>query len=246
MTRLALGAIVAVLAAGCGGGDEAESPQPPPAPTEAATQGRLAARPPEAVEDEGDTGLRRIGSAQLYVPSGDGPKTLVLGLHGAGGSPDEPIALLRPHADRAGLILLAPKSTGPTWDIGQGGFGPDVVAIDELLEQVFSDYEVDDVAVAGFSDGASYALSLGLSNGDLFHSVIGFSPGYIAFSKPNGMPRLFISHGTNDSILPIGRTSRRGVPQLRAAGYSVEYREFEGDHEVPPRIARDAIDWLKG
>jgi phospholipase/carboxylesterase len=36
------------------------------------------------------------------------------------------------------------------------------------------------------------------------------------------MPRLFISHGTNDSILPIGRTSRRGVPRLRAAGYAVK------------------------
>jgi phospholipase/carboxylesterase len=165
-------------------------------------------------------------------------------LHGAGGGPDEAIALLRPYADRAGLILLAPRSRGQTWDIAEGGFGPDVAAIDRLLEDVFSDYPVDDVAVAGFSDGASYALSLGLTNGDLFRSVIGFSPGFIAFGEQNGMPRLFISHGTNDSILPIGRTSRRGVPRLRAAGYAVKYREFEGDHEVPPRIAREAVDWL--
>ena len=127
-----------------------------------------------------------------------------------------------------------------------GGFGPDVAAIDQLLDKVFSQYEIDDVAVAGFSDGASYALSLGLTNGDLFRSVIGFSPGFIAFGQQNGMPRLFISHGTRDSVLPIGRTSRRGVPRLRAAGYPVEYVEFKGDHEVPPRIAREAIDWLVG
>jgi phospholipase/carboxylesterase len=246
MTRLALCVLVAVLAVGCGGDDEADPAQPPPPPSEAATQGRLTARPADAVDDEGPAGLRMIGSAQLYVPPGDGPKTLVLGLHGAGSTPDEPMALLRPHADRAGLILLAPKSKGPTWDVSQGGFGPDVAAIDDLLEQVFSEYEVDDVAVGGFSDGASYALSLGLTNGDLFRSVIGFSPGFIAFGQQNGTPRLFISHGTRDSILPIGRTSRRGVPQLRAAGYSVKYREFEGDHEVPPRIAREAIDWLIG
>jgi phospholipase/carboxylesterase len=242
MTRLALAALVALLAASCGGADEKpEEPQPPPA--QAAEQGRLTARP-APVEDEGDSGLRRIGAAQVYVSPGGGPKTLVLGLHGAGSSPDEPIALLRPHADRAGLILLAPKSRGSTWDIAQGGFGPDVAAIDGLLEQVFSEYEIDHVAVAGFSDGASYALSLGLTNGDLFRSVIGFSPGFIAFGLQNGNPRLFISHGTRDSILPIGRTSRRGVPRLRAAGYSVKYREFDGDHEVPPRVAREAVDWL--
>jgi phospholipase/carboxylesterase len=247
MRRLILCAVAAALVAGCGGeGDEAERPRAPEQPSAGAVQGRLSARPAGTVHDEGATGLRRLGSAQLYVPPGEGAKTLVLGLHGAGSSPEEPLALFRPHADRAALIVLAPKSKGPTWDIAGGGFGPDVAAIDELLELVFAEYEIDDVAVAGFSDGASYALSLGLTNGDLFRSVIGFSPGFIAFGQQNGTPRLFISHGTRDSILPIGRTSRRGVPRLRAAGYPVKYREFEGDHEVPPAIVREAVAWLSG
>jgi predicted esterase len=246
MRRLALALLVSLLAAGCGGGEEPERAQPPaPTPAEVSAQGRLTARPLESVEDQGPAGLRTIGGATLYVPAGDGPKTLVLGLHGAGADPAEPMALLRPYAEGAGLILLAPKSKGGTWDVAQGGFGPDVAAIDVLLKQVFSQYEVDDVAIAGFSDGASYALSLGLTNGDLFHSVIGFSPGFIAFGQQTGTPRLFISHGTEDSILPIGRTSRRGVPRLRAAGYRVAYREFKGDHEVPQRIAREAVAWLK-
>lgn len=246
MRPLALAALLVALAAGCGGGDEdaAPAPQPPPPPADVSAQGRLTARPHESIDDPGKPGLRTIDGATLYVPPGDGPKTLVLGLHGAGGNPGEPMALLRPYADRAGLILLAPKSMGPTWDVSMGGFGPDVAAIDRLLDKVFSEYEVDDVAVAGFSDGASYALSLGLTNGDLFRSVIGFSPGFIAFGQQNGTPRLFISHGTHDSILPIGRTSRRGVPRLRAAGYPVKYVEFTGDHEVPPRIAREAVVWL--
>jgi phospholipase/carboxylesterase len=247
MRRLVLAALVALVVVGCGGSDdEGDQAQPPAPPAGAATEGRLNARPSDSVEEPGEAGLRTIDGATLYVPPGDGTKTLVVGLHGAGSDPAEPIALLRPYADRAGLILLAPKSKGPTWDIAQGGFGPDVAAIDELLETVFSEYEVDDVAVAGFSDGASYALSLGLTNGDLFRSVIGFSPGFIAFGQQNGMPRLFISHGTEDSILPIGRTSRRGVPRLRAAGYTVKYREFQGDHEVPPAVAREAVAWLGG
>jgi predicted esterase len=245
MRPLALAALVVALLGGCGGDDkESEPAQPPPPPVDVSTQGRLTARPHDSVDDPGKPGLRTIDGATLYVPPGDGPKTLVLALHGAGSDPAEPMALLRPYADRAGVILLAPKSTGPTWDVSMGGFGPDVAAIDRLLDKVFSQHEVDHVAVAGFSDGASYALSLGLTNGDLFRSVIGFSPGFIAFGQQNGMPRLFISHGTHDSILPIGRTSRRGVPRLRAAGYRVTYVEFDGDHEVPPRIAREAIDWL--
>lgn len=244
MRPLALATVL--LAVGCvGDGESGPPPAPPPAPAAVATDGRLGARPPEAPASSGKTGLRRLGQAQLYVPPGDGPKTLVVSLHGAGGGPDEAIALLHPHADRAGLILLAPKSRRPTWDIAQGGFGPDVAGIDRLLELVFSEYPVDHVAVAGFSDGASYALSLGLTNGDLFRSVIAFSPGFIAFEQQNGMPRLFVSHGTFDSILPIGRTSRRGVPRLRAAGYNVKYREFEGDHEVPARVVREAVAWLK-
>jgi predicted esterase len=243
MSRLALVALAVLLAAGCGGGDDGQTATEPPAPPAASAQGRLAARPHEGDAD-GKSGLRRLGDAILYVPSGDGPKTLVLGLHGAGSGPEEPMALLRPHADRAGLILLAPKSQGTTWDIAQGGFGPDVEAIDGLLERVFSEYEVDRVAVAGFSDGASYALSLGLTNGDLFDHVIGLSPGFVALGQPTGTPKLFISHGTRDSILPIGRTSRRGVPRLRAAGYLVRYREFDGGHEVPPQVAREAVAWL--
>jgi phospholipase/carboxylesterase len=245
MRPLGLAVLLLALVAGCGGDERESTPTEPTAPpAEVSAQGRLVARPHDSVDDPGKPGLRTLGGATLYVPPGDGPKTLLLALHGAGGDPAEPMALLRPYADKAGVILLAPKSTGPTWDVSMGGFGPDVAAIDRLLDKVFSEYDVDDVAVAGFSDGASYALSLGLTNGDLFHSVIGFSPGFIAFGQQNGMPRLFISHGTHDSVLPIGRTSRRGVPRLRAAGYRVEYVEFNGDHEVPPRIARQAIDWL--
>jgi phospholipase/carboxylesterase len=244
MRRPVLALLAVLLVAACGSGSEEKATSPPPSP-EAAEQGRLSARPSESEgADGGETGFQELGTARLYVPPGDGPKRLVVSLHGAGGVPDHALAWFRPYADEAGLIVLAPKSSGVTWDLSQGGFGADVLAIDRLLAQVFAEHEVDDVAVAGFSDGASYALSLGLSNGDLFRSVIAFSPGFIAYAQATGAPRLFVSHGTQDSVLPIGRTSRRGVPSLRAAGYRVRYREFDGDHEVPGPIVRDAVEWL--
>lgn len=62
--------------------------------------------------------------------------------------------------------------------------------------------------------------------------------------QPVGDPRVFLSHGRADTVLPIDRTSRRIVPQLRAAGVPVEVREFDGPHTVPPGIAEEAVRHL--
>ncbi len=218
------------------------------------TGGRLRARPVE-VDGTAPVGLRApFGSARggyLYVPPTypeERPAPLVVLLHGAGEDARDGLALLRKQADEAGLMLLALSSRGPTWDFVAGGYGPDVAAIDRALEETFSHYAVDParVAVGGYSDGASYALSLGIANGDLFSHVLAFSPGFLAPASQTGSPRIFVSHGTQDGWLPIGSCSRRIVPQLERAGYEVRYLEFEGGHVVPPAIAREAASWFAG
>jgi phospholipase/carboxylesterase len=251
-TLAALTLLVGLAAPSCAGGSDEDAAtvarETAPARTAVAVRGRLTARPREPRRPaNGGSGLRAFGRdarALLYVPSGR-PRGLVVVLYGAGGSPPDALGLLEPLADDAGLILLAPRSRGGTWDAALGAFGPDVAAIDRLLREVFDRYSVDPkaVAVAGFSDGASYALSLGLTNGDLFRSVIAFSPGFIALVERHGSPRVFVSHGVDDPVLPIDEASRYWVPLLRAR-YQVRYREFPGGHEVPPRIAREAVEWL--
>jgi phospholipase/carboxylesterase len=216
-------------------------------------KGRLRSRPAEAA-GSGPVGLRSLGlnaarDGYLYVPSGyrDGrPRPLVVLLHGAGEDARDGLAQLREQADRADLILLSLASRGPTWDFVMGGYGPDVAAIDAALENTFARYAVEParVAIGGYSDGASYALSLGIANGDLFTHVLAFSPGFMAPVGRVGSPLIFVSHGTRDRWLPIDRCSRRIVPQLEHAGYEVTYREFDGPHVVPPRIGREAADWL--
>jgi phospholipase/carboxylesterase len=96
----------------------------------------------------------------------------------------------------------------------------------------------------GFSDGATYAVSLGLINGDLFRRVAAFSPGFVVNSRARGKPRVFLSHGTNDDILPIDRCGRVVAAGLRKRGYDVTFREFNGGHEVPAAIATEAMAWL--
>ena len=63
--------------------------------------------------------------------------------------------------------------------------------------------------------------------------MIAFSPGFTTPATRRGKPSVFISHGTRDEVLPIGRTSRRIVPRLERMGYEVRYREFDGGHTAP-------------
>ncbi len=149
-----------------------------------------------------------------------------------------------PIADRHRLLLVAPKSQLSTWDVIVRGFGPDVRRIDGLLDEVCLTWSVDRLAIGGFSDGASYALSLGIANGDLFDAVVAFSPGFAASMVQHGIPRLFISHGINDEVLPINNCSRRLVPRLEQAGYPVTYVEFDGAHTVPTELVEHAATWL--
>jgi phospholipase/carboxylesterase len=218
-----------------------------------AADGRLAARPRTPAQASAPglhaLGLARDRDALLYIPSGyraDRPAPLAVMLHGAGGTAQHGMSLVRDLADAAGLVVLAPPSRAQTWDVIRGAFGPDVAFIDEALSATFERCAIDArrVAVGGFSDGASYALSLGLTNGDLFTHVIAFSPGFMAPADRVGKPRIYVSHGTRDTVLPIDRCSRRLVPALERAGYEVLYHEFDGPHTIPPGITREAVEWL--
>ncbi len=229
--------------------------QPPPSVTPTPERGKLLARPSgKGANVEVQQGRQQLGivaerDALLYVPmdyTAERPAPLVLSLHGAGGDAEGGLALVQPLADASNILVLAAASHRQTWDVIGGEYGPDVSVIDQALTQVFTRYAVDSsrLAIGGFSDGASYALSLGLINGDLFTHVIAFSPGYIARGSRHGKPQLFISHGTRDDVLPIDVCSRRIVPQVQRAGYDVQYHEFDGPHTVPPEIAQEAVSWF--
>ncbi|MCO5998015.1 alpha/beta hydrolase [Actinoallomurus rhizosphaericola] len=230
----------------------AEPAEPHPRPEEGFHHGRLAVRLCDPVVESDRTGLLRFDGptaellAMAYVPPpvNGRPYRLVVLLHGAGGSARQGLDLLLPAADDHRLLLVAPKSAANTWDLIVDGFGTDVLRLDRVLEEIFDAYPVERVIVGGFSDGASYALSIGLTNGDLFDAVVAFSPGFATPLVTHGTPRVFVSHGTGDRVLRIDACSRRLVPGLRALGYQVTYEEFDGGHEVPEPIVDRAVSWM--
>ena len=222
-----------------------------------ASDGRLSARPkPKTVNGSPEVGLSRMEISeerdfQLFVPdsySPDKPAPLALSLHGGGGGADKSISRFQGWAAEAGIILVGAASQDRTWDVIYGDFGDDVARIDTALKQVFKNYAVDPekVAVVGFSDGASYSLSLGFTNGDLFTHVMAFSPGFSVPAERRGRPSVFISHGTEDPVLPIDDTSRQIVPELEGQGYDVRFVEFDGGHRVYRPARDESLSWFLG
>jgi phospholipase/carboxylesterase len=214
--------------------------------------GRLTARPENGVATSLTSGPLGLGSGDrdgvIQMPSApaDGRVPLLIFLHGATQNGAGMLRRIGPAADHAGVAVLAPDSRGTTWDAISTGFGDDVAFLNRALEHVFRRLAVDParVALGGFSDGASYAISLGLANGDLFPRIAAFSPGFVISAEPHGRPRFFVSHGKSDQILPIDQCSRVIVPRLRSMGYDVTFREFEGRHEMPPEVASDGLRWI--
>ena len=203
-------AALALLVAGCGGGGD-----------EQAAAARRRSRPDRRpAADSCSPGVHELTlgngqPARMHVTPGDGQRALIVALHGAGGTPAGALEAFRGAWDEPGLVLIAPASKGQTWSILRSEQDLDLESVNLALAEAYERCTIDRrrIAVGGFSDGATYALSLGVSNGDLFPAVIAFSPGGIVAGEQRGVPRFFVSHGTLDSVLPIATRGRRRRPQ---------------------------------
>jgi len=74
----------------------------------------------------------------------------------------------------------------------------------------------------------------------------GFSPGFYVPDIIRGKPKVFLSHGTSDPVLPFGWTSTQLAPALTNSGYSVRFVQFDGGHQIPLAVATEAMDWFVG
>jgi len=211
-------------------------------------------------------GVQKLGAnAYFYRPEGSYkyPLPLVVLFHGAGMSAHSFLYGARGEADRCGCLLLSVQSAGATWDtIGlvraasrRGNamrdqlFGADTDRVEKALSTALraADADRNSVMLAGFSDGASYALSLGLANPALVRGVVAFAPGFhLEPSTINPRQRLFIAHSPTDQILSFERTRDDTVASLKKAGFDVYFRPFEGGHRVDGALLSEGIDFVMG
>ncbi|WP_035713201.1 alpha/beta hydrolase [Azorhizobium doebereinerae] len=194
-------------------------------------------------------GLFAERDALLVVPEGIDPARptpLVVLFHGGGGSAQKILPMLEAHAQQNGFLLLVPQSLYPTWDIVIAGNGPDRERLELALAEVASRFTIDPghIAFAGHSDGGSYALSLGLTNGQFVTHLIISSAGFMSVQHQEGAPRVFISHGINDEQIPIGRSGRAHSDLLKRAGYDVTYVEYNGPHAYQPPVVALAVNFF--
>ncbi|MCK0195512.1 esterase [Ancylobacter sp. 6x-1] len=198
-----------------------------------------------------DLGLFAERDAVLIVPEGVDPRAptpLVTLFHGGGGSAEKIMPILRTHAEERGFLLLVPQSLFPTWDIVIAGNGPDRERLDTALAFVADRFALDPThfAFSGHSDGGSYALSTGLSNGRLVSHIMAFSAGFMTVLAQEGEPKVFIAHGRQDTQTPIDTAGRSHAAKLRAAGYDLLYLEYDGPHASQPPMVRIGVDFFMG
>lgn len=189
--------------------------------------------------------------AVLVVPEGldlERPVPLLVMFHGAGGDANKILPHFVRWARARRFLLLAPQSMFPTWDVVIGGHGPDLERLDIALSQVASHFHIDSghLAFAGFSDGASYALSVGLSNGDVVSHVIALSAGFMNTFTRHGAPRVFMAHGRTDTQLPLETSARLHALRLLQDGVDLTLLPFDGDHAIVPEVVERAIGFFMG
>lgn len=189
--------------------------------------------------------------AVLVVPEDlptDVPVPLLVMFHGAGGEANRVLPHLVPHARARRFLLLAPQSMFPTWDIVIGGHGPDLQRLQGALALVAEHFPIDPahLAFAGFSDGGSYALSLGLTNGDVASHVIGLSAGFMNAFTQTGTPKFFLAHGRADRQLPIETSAHPHAKRLLEGGYDLTLQPFDGDHVIVPWVVARAVEFFLG
>jgi predicted esterase len=199
------------------------------------------------------TGVSRLTDhALVYVPASTrGPAPLILLLHGAGGNAATFAERFTAQADKRGAVLLAVQSANASWALRPGddarATGSDPANIDAAFTALFAKAPVDPkrIIVAGFSDGASYALWLGRANARLFHGVLALSAGFV-IEPPDvdSRQRIFIAHGRRDKVIPFTYVRNTIVPQLERAGFRPKTSWFVGGHVIDEAALNEGLDYL--
>lgn len=207
--------------------------------------------------------IRRRGhAAHVLTPKGlrrGDPMPLLLVLHGAGRTEEGLKRMVLQYskvASRKRCIIIVPSSLSSTWDLmqymKQGTASKDTHFLASILDDMGRDYYIDNerIGVLGFSDGASYAITLAVNNAEVFQSAMAWSAGYYhdesGYSHPPSTrrPTILHGHGQVDTLFDFWKIALPMRQRLRSSGYAVKsYTKKAAGHGTPPEFVEAAIDW---
>jgi phospholipase/carboxylesterase len=201
--------------------------------------------------------------------SSDKNEKLIVGLHGRGNTPEEFMDTLNLSDKGNGFIHVAPcgqypflfnNKIGYSWNFRVEG-DDNILAettskaisyIMLVIKESRTKYKIDETYIAGFSQGASFALLTGILNPENIKGIISFS-GWLPKDWLDGKHdeniqnakglHVFLTHGRSDSSIPFeyGIKTR---DKLDKAGLDVTFIEFDGGHTILPHLVNTAYNWL--
>lgn len=212
----------------------------------------------------------RIQLPENYNPEKSYP--LLVGLHGNGGTPEEFITTWNT-INNPDFIYASPQGAYyRTQDVGskirryKWGFPTenknmwvkaDLITekyVLNVVKELSGMYNISDVYLLGFSEGAGFTYIIGLRNPDIFKGIICFA-GYLSdpddeniilnkehLEKSKNM-KVFIAHGKQDSAIGF-KSGQKAKNFLEKYGYKVKFYEFNGGHTVDPGALNEAVKWI--
>jgi len=178
-------------------------------------------------------------------------------LHGAGRQDEMLAKVYRDEPARRQALFLIPRSVEPTWDLIVGGERSDLDFLEYAYDLIYRRYPVDALqqGLIGYSDGASYALSVGLCNAPMFRALMVWAAGFLVLDPETAealrrsparapKPRLYLEYGTHDELFDFERVALPMRRNLEQAGFDVTFSVDEGGRHWPSgSFHREALDW---
>ena len=205
---------------------------------------------------------------------------LVIGLHGGGSSPDNFISIWDSlnitefiyAVPQAPYPWLMDKKLGYDWGLWPAG-DKDLTKrasnlignyIEDLAAFLKKEYNIRDVYLLGFSQGAVFTYIAGINKHDFYKGLIIFSgPGLLEplvspftgesdndwlekdYIKSAINLRIFIAHGTKDQLAKYN-LGVKSNEILTNYGYDVTFHKFDGGHKVDPESLKRVVEWING
>lgn len=196
----------------------------------------------------------------IFIPSKTPSKKLMVILHGRGDSSEgfRNLPQFIDIDDMNYIMFNAPFEyfSGFSWyqlpPNQRPGIEYSSKMLTKVLDQLFeNDFNVEESFLFGFSQGSLLTFEFGARYHRSFAGYIGIS-GYIfdpqklieEMDHNNNHKRWLCTHGTYDIVLPY-ETSKGQVAMLNDAGFHVEFKTYEKEHNIDRDELEMVSEWMK-